>query len=63
MPSIFDFLYREFCRARLSEMRRQLLVARREEVREAAWVRCTLDRSLAARLSTGVFAQHPDLAS
>ena len=26
MPSIFDFLYREYCRARLSEMRRQLLL-------------------------------------
>lgn len=32
MPSIFDFLYREFCRVRLSEMRRQLLLrpAKRE---------------------------------
>lgn len=26
MPSIIDFLHREFCRARLSEMRRQLLL-------------------------------------
>ena len=24
MPSIFDILYREFCRARLAEMRKQL---------------------------------------
>jgi hypothetical protein len=26
MPIIFDMLYREFCRARLAEMRKQLLV-------------------------------------
>jgi hypothetical protein len=27
MPSIFDFLYREYCRARLAEMRKQLLIS------------------------------------
>jgi hypothetical protein len=26
MATIFDFLYREYCRARLAEMRKQLLV-------------------------------------
>ncbi len=26
MPTIFDFLYREYCRARLTEMRKQLLL-------------------------------------
>jgi hypothetical protein len=26
MPMIFDALYREFCRARLAEMRKQLLL-------------------------------------
>jgi hypothetical protein len=26
MPAIFDFLYREFCRARLVEMRKQLFL-------------------------------------
>jgi hypothetical protein len=26
MPIIFDILYREFCRARLAEMRKQLLL-------------------------------------
>jgi hypothetical protein len=26
MPAIFDLLYREFCRARLDEMRKQLLI-------------------------------------
>jgi hypothetical protein len=27
MPTIFDFLYREYCRARLAEMRKQLLIS------------------------------------
>ena len=37
MPAIFDFLYREFCRARLTEMRRQLFLIRTNspEVAEA----------------------------
>jgi hypothetical protein len=26
MPTIFDFLYREYCLARLAEMRKQVLV-------------------------------------
>jgi hypothetical protein len=26
MPTIFDLLYREYCRAHLAEMRRQLLI-------------------------------------
>jgi len=26
MPAIFDFLYQEYCRARLAEMRRQLFL-------------------------------------
>jgi hypothetical protein len=26
MPTIFDLLYREYCRARLAEMRQQLLI-------------------------------------
>jgi hypothetical protein len=26
MPTIFDFLYREYCRVRLAEMRKQLLL-------------------------------------
>lgn len=28
MPALFDFLYREYCRARLVEMRKQLLLSR-----------------------------------
>ena len=37
MPAIFDLLYREYCRARLAEMRKQLLITRTEsqEVPEA----------------------------
>jgi hypothetical protein len=36
MASIVDLLYREYCRARLAEMRKQLLIrAEREEVPEA----------------------------
>ncbi|MDD1520219.1 hypothetical protein AB7M16_002883 [Bradyrhizobium sp. USDA 372] len=27
MPAIFELLYREYCRARLAEMRKQLLIA------------------------------------
>jgi hypothetical protein len=36
MPAIFDHLYREYCRARLAEMREQLLISpERHEVPEA----------------------------
>ena len=36
MPALFDHLYREYCRARLAEMRKQLLIsAKRHEVPEA----------------------------
>ncbi|RZM99700.1 hypothetical protein CWO91_35175 [Bradyrhizobium genosp. SA-3] len=36
MPTIFDMLYREYCRARLAEMRKQLLIsAERAEALEA----------------------------
>jgi hypothetical protein len=36
MPTIFDLLYREYCRARLAEMRKQLLISpKRHEVPEA----------------------------
>ena len=36
MPTIFDLLYREYCRARLAEMRKQLLIrAESQEVPEA----------------------------
>jgi hypothetical protein len=37
MPAIFDLLYRDYCRARLAEMRKQLLISpERNEVSEAA---------------------------
>jgi len=29
MPAIFELLYKEFCRARLAEMRKQLLLTRK----------------------------------
>lgn len=36
MPIIIDMLYREYCRARLAEMRKQLLIpVASEEVRQA----------------------------
>lgn len=36
MPAVFDLLYREYCRARLAEMRKQLLIAaERSEALEA----------------------------
>lgn len=37
MPAIFDSFYREYCRVRLAEMRKQLLIPRTEgqEFREA----------------------------
>jgi hypothetical protein len=41
MPTIFDFLYREYCRARLAEMRKQLLLVSGRAVAEA---NCDLSR-------------------
>jgi hypothetical protein len=38
MPGIFDLLYREYCRARLAEMRKQLLI--RPESHEVPVVNC-----------------------
>jgi hypothetical protein len=36
MPAIFDLLYREYCRARLAEMRKQLLISpKTHEISEA----------------------------
>ena len=38
MSTIFDLLYREYCRARLAEMRKQLLIpVAGDEVLEAHW--------------------------
>jgi len=51
MPAIFDLIYREYCRARLVEMRKQLLISpERHEVPEAFCdakdaVGATVDRS------------------
>jgi hypothetical protein len=38
MPTIFDLLYRQYCRARLAEMRRQLLI--RPESHEVSEANC-----------------------
>jgi hypothetical protein len=38
MPAIFDLLYREYCRARLTEMRKQLLI--RPESHEVLEANC-----------------------
>ena len=38
MPAIFDLLYREYCRARLTEMRKQLLI--RPESQELPEANC-----------------------
>ena len=38
MPTIFDMLYREYCRARLAEMRKQLLLSvASDEIPAANW--------------------------
>jgi hypothetical protein len=42
MPAIFDLLYREYCRARLAEMRKQLLV--RPESNEVPEANCDASR-------------------
>jgi hypothetical protein len=43
MPAIFDFLYREYCRARLAEMRKQLLI--RPDNHEVPEANCDASRS------------------
>jgi hypothetical protein len=42
MPTIFDLLYREYCRARLAEMRKQLLI--RSESHEVPEATCDASR-------------------
>ena len=42
MPIIFDLLYREYCRARLAEMRKQLLI--RPEGHEVLEANCDASR-------------------
>ena len=45
MPAIFDLLYREYCRARLAEMRKQILAARQDpEGLKADYDRADQDR-------------------
>ena len=59
MPAIFDLLYREYCRARLAEMRKQLLISPgRHEVPEAF-----CDAKVGANLAGGseTITQHEPL--
>ena len=44
MPAIFDFLYREYCRARLTEMRKQLYLIRTDSA-EISDMNCTVSPS------------------
>jgi hypothetical protein len=45
MPVLFDILYREYCRARLAEMRKQLLLTDRHEASEANCADGAADRA------------------
>jgi len=60
MPAIFDLLYREYCRARLAEMRKQLLISPgRHEVPEATCDAKDADgASPASYMGGGTATQH-----
>ena len=51
MPAIFDLLYREYCRACLAEMRKQLLISRAESRRKPMNTCPILDLSKASPCS------------
>jgi hypothetical protein len=53
MPTIFDLLYREYCRARLTEMRKQLLI--QPEIHKVPVANCdATDRSGSADWDGGL---------
>ena len=61
MPALFDLLYREYCRARLAEMRKQLLISpERHEVPEAL---CDAKDRVGANLAgrSEIITQHEPL--
>jgi hypothetical protein len=60
MPAILDILYREYCRARLAEMRKQLLISpERHEVPEAiSDANDAAGTSEASQVSGGGAAKH-----
>ena len=60
MPAIFDILYREYCRARLAEMRIQLLISPEgHEVPEAICdANDAVETSEASQVSGGGAANH-----
>jgi hypothetical protein len=53
MPAIFDLLYREYCRARLAEMRKQLLIPGTES-QEVPEANCDARHSGAADRGSGL---------
>ena len=58
MSALFDVLYREYCRARLAEMRKQLLISpEKHEVPEAI---CDVNDAVgrASQMSGGGVAKH-----
>jgi hypothetical protein len=57
MPHIFDFLYREYCRARLVEMRRQLFLIQTNSP-EVAEANCSVSPSDGADDRTGGDKHH-----
>jgi hypothetical protein len=79
MPTIFDMFYREYCRARLAEMRKQLLIPiDGDEIPEAysnsgdladlghrgtAWVEVAGTRNSTAQPSRSAQAQSRSIAS
>jgi len=61
MPAIFDLLYREYCRARLAEMRKQLLISpEKHDVSEA--ICHTMDTVGASPAGRGEIAPRGELS-
>ena len=60
MSALFDSLYREYCRARLAEMRKELLISpERHEVPEAICdANDAVGTSEASQMSGGGVAKH-----
>jgi hypothetical protein len=62
MPTILDLLYREYCRARLAEMRKQLFVRLESHERSEATIYTGLDHC-AAEQENGPLGDWPPNAS
>ena len=61
MPAIFDLLYREYCRARLAEMRKQLLIS--PKTHEIAEVRDRKANGESVRLLARSYGVSPNTIS